>query len=87
MQYVSQPYTSDIDHTGGLSEAIVTLPVEVKPKDSVEIEVGYEGTIPLDATRLTQIGVPEEVAKHSSWDQIGRPSRPCAAQDMLRGIP
>jgi hypothetical protein len=72
VQYVSQPYTSDIDHTGGLSEAIVTLPSEIKPKDSVEIEVGYEGVIPLDATRLTQIGVPDEIAKHSSWDQIGQ---------------
>jgi hypothetical protein len=71
VQYVSQPYTSDIDHTGGLSEAIVTLPAEIKPKDSVEIEVGYEGVIPLDATRLTQIGVPGDIAKHSSWDQIG----------------
>src|SRR5207245_5358845 len=29
-------------------------------------------TIPLDATRLTRIGVPEELAKHSDWDQIGR---------------
>ena len=71
VQYVSQPYTSDIDHTGELSEAIVTLPVEIQPKGSVEIEVGYEGVIPLDTTRLTQIGVPEDVAKHSSWDQIG----------------
>jgi hypothetical protein len=71
VQYVSQPYTSDIDHTGELSEAIVTLPSEIRPKDSVEIEVGYEGVIPLDTTRLTQIGVPEEIAKHSSWDQIG----------------
>jgi hypothetical protein len=70
VQYVSQPYTSDIDHTGELSEALVTLPSEIKPKDSVEIEVGYEGVIPLDTTRLTQIGVPEEIAKHSSWDQI-----------------
>ena len=26
VQFVSQPYTSDIDHTGALSEAIVTLP-------------------------------------------------------------
>ena len=26
VQFVSQPYTSDIDHTGSLSEAIVTLP-------------------------------------------------------------
>ena len=25
-EFVSQPYTSDIDHTGALSEAIVTLP-------------------------------------------------------------
>ena len=70
VQFVSQPYTSDIDHTGALSEAIVTLPAEIKPKDSVEIEIGYEGVIPLDATRLTRVGVPEEIAKHSSWDQI-----------------
>ena len=71
VQFVSQPYVSDIDHTGALSEAIVTLPAEIKPKDSVELEIGYEGVIPLDATRLTRIGVPEEIAKHSSWDQIG----------------
>jgi len=70
VQFVSQPYLSDIDHTGSLSEAIVTLPAEAKPKESVEIEIGYEGVIPLDATRLTRIGVPEEIAKHSSWDQI-----------------
>ena len=70
LQFVSQPYVSDIDHTGALSEAIVTLPAEVKPKDSVELEIGYEGVIPLDTTRLTRIGVPEGIAKHSSWDQI-----------------
>jgi hypothetical protein len=70
VQFVSQTYTSDIDHTGALSEAIVTLPVEIKPKASVEVEVGYEGVIPLDATRLVRVGVPEEIAKHSSWDQI-----------------
>jgi hypothetical protein len=70
VQYVSQPYISDIDHTGALSEAIVTLPAEIKPNDSVELDIGYEGVIPLDTTRLTRIGVPEEIAKHSSWDQI-----------------
>jgi hypothetical protein len=70
VQFVSQTYTSDIDHTGALSEAIVTLPAEIKPKDSVELEIGYEGVIPLDATRLIRVGVPENVAKHSSWDQI-----------------
>ncbi len=70
VQYVSQPFISDIDHTGALSEAIVTLPAEIKPKNSVELEIGYEGVIPLDVTRLTRIGVPEEIAQHSSWDQI-----------------
>jgi hypothetical protein len=70
VQFVSQTYTSDIDHTGALSEAIVTLPVEIKPKDSVVVEVGYEGVIPLDTTRLLRVGVPEGIAKHSSWDQI-----------------
>ncbi len=70
VQFVSQPYFSDIDHTGALSEAIVSLPADIKPQGSLEIEIGYEGVIPLDATRLTRIGVPDEIAKHSSWDQI-----------------
>ncbi len=70
VQFVSQSYTSDIDHTGALSEAIVTLPTEVKPKESLELDIGYEGVIPLDATRLIRVGVPEGIAKHSSWDQI-----------------
>jgi hypothetical protein len=71
LQFVSQPFTSDIDHTGSLSEAIVTLPAEIKPKDSVELEIGYEGVIPLDATRLSRVGVPDAIARHTSWDHIG----------------
>ncbi|MEY2413546.1 MAG: hypothetical protein QOD84_2152 [Acidobacteriaceae bacterium] len=74
VQFVSQPFTSDIDHTGALSEAIVTLPKEAAHGQSVELEIGYEGTIPLDFTRLTRIGVPEETAKHSDWDHIGKSS-------------
>jgi len=71
LQFVSQPYTSDIDHTGALSEAIVTLPQPVAPKGTVELEIGYEGVILLDATRLTRIGTPEDSANSSDWDQIG----------------
>src|SRR5579864_7533082 len=70
LQFVSQPYESDIDHTGELSEAIVTLPKEVAPGGTVELAIGYEGVIMLDATRLTRIGVPNEAALHSDWDQI-----------------
>jgi hypothetical protein len=74
VQFVTHEYSSDIDHTGWLSEAIVSLPQDVPPKGSVELEVGYEGVIPLDAARLTRIGVPEEKGKHSDWDQIGKSS-------------
>ena len=70
LQYVSQPYTSDIDHTGALSEAIVTLPEAVPPKRSVNLEIAYEGVIVLDATRLTRIGTPEATAHSTDWDQI-----------------
>ena len=68
--FVSQVYTSDIDHTGALSEAIITLAKPVAPQHTVELEIGYEGVVPQDATRLTRIGVPAEIAKQSDWDQI-----------------
>ncbi len=70
LQFVSQPYVSDIDHTGELSEVIVALPKEVPPGGSAELTIGYEGVILLDATRLTRIGMPQEAAVHSDWDQI-----------------
>ena len=70
VQFVTQTYTSDIDHTGALSEAIVTLPQPIAPKATVELEIAYEGVVLLDATRLTRIGTPEAAAKSSDWDQI-----------------
>lgn len=70
VEFVSQTYTSDIDHTGALTEAIVVSPRAVPPNQTIEFEIGYEGVIPQDATRLTRIGVPADTAKHSDWDQI-----------------
>jgi hypothetical protein len=70
LQFVSQPYTSDIDHTGALSEAVVTLPEAVPPKGTIDLEIAYEGVIVLDATRLTRIGAPEAQAHSTDWDQI-----------------
>jgi hypothetical protein len=72
VEFVSHEFTSDIDHTGTLSEAILTLPREVPPKGTIELDVGYEGVIPLDVTRLTRIGLPEDKAKHTDWDQISK---------------
>ncbi len=62
LQYVTQPYASDIDHTGGLSEAIVTLPQAVAPHGTIDLDIAYEGVILLDATRLTRIGTPVDAA-------------------------
>jgi hypothetical protein len=70
LQFVTQPFASDIDHTGGLSEAIVTLPQPVAPHASVNLDIAYEGVIELDATRLTRINAPADAAKSSDWDQI-----------------
>ncbi len=72
LEFVTHEYSSDIDHTGALSEAIVTLPHEVLPKGTIELEIGYEGVIPLDVTRLKRIGVPEDKARHTDWDQISK---------------
>jgi len=70
VQFLTQPYTSDIDHTGALSEAIVTLPQEIAPHATIDLDIAYEGVIVLDATRLTRIGTPEDAAASTDWDQI-----------------
>ena len=36
VMFVTQPYESDIDHTGELSEAIVTLPRDVPPQGTLD---------------------------------------------------
>jgi hypothetical protein len=72
VEFISQPYISDIDHTGALSEAIVSLPQPVPSNATVGLEIGYEGIIVSDTTRLTRIGVPEDAAKNTDWDQIGK---------------
>lgn len=73
VQYSTDDYNSDIDHTGKLSEVVVQLPAPVAPQATVEIEVGYSGEITRDAARLTAIGVPSTTAAHTDWDRIGEP--------------
>lgn len=70
LTFVSQPYTSDIDHTGSLSEALVTVPNAVPAKGVIQLTIGYEGIIRADASRLTRIGIPENAAKDTDWDTI-----------------
>ncbi len=70
VQYVSQPHTSDIDHTGSLSEAVITLPDAIAPHATIDLDIAYEGVVVFDTTRLTRIGTPDEVSRRADWDAI-----------------
>lgn len=70
VEWIGNDYTSDIDHTGGLSEVVVTLPKEIPSGGAVTFDVQYGGTVTPDATRLTRIGAPAEMALRNDWDQI-----------------
>ena len=72
LQFVSQLYASDIDHTGALNEAVIVLPTSLAPSATIELQVGYEGTIALDATRLARMGTPQDLAHRSDWDVISK---------------
>lgn len=70
VQFISDVYTTDIDHTGAVSEATITLPKPLEPKQSVVLKIEYGGIIPADAKRLTRIGTPDEDALRTDWDEI-----------------
>ncbi|MGA2905209.1 MAG: hypothetical protein ABSD98_15365 [Candidatus Korobacteraceae bacterium] len=70
LPWLGENYTSDIDHTGSLSEVIVTLPNPLPPAASITLDVQYGGTITPDATRLTRMGAPADVAARNDWDEI-----------------
>ena len=70
VEWIGNPYTSDIDHTGAVSEAIVTLPTAVAPGSKIDLDVQYGGAITPDATRFTRMGAPDEIALRNDWDQI-----------------
>ena len=70
LSWVGTQYTSDIDHTGALSEAVVRLPQPIAPGASVLLNVRYEGELTQSSTRLMRINTPEAIAARSDWDQL-----------------
>ncbi|MGA8160543.1 MAG: hypothetical protein WCB76_07045 [Acidobacteriaceae bacterium] len=64
------PLASDADHTGQLSEAVITLPQPLDPQANLTLDVDYGGSIPLSSGRLTAIGAPAATAEASDWDRI-----------------
>jgi len=61
---------SDVDHTGQLHEAAITLAHPLAPGATLQLDVTYSGTITQSARRLIAIGTPDDAALHSDWDQI-----------------
>ncbi len=80
LPFATAQVRSDLDHTSKVQEAVLNLPTPVAPGASVELEVGYSGTVSLDTTRLAQIGVPLEVRTATDFDRI-TPTFTC-----LRGV-
>jgi hypothetical protein len=80
LAFTSATIPSDLDHSGKIQEAIVPLPSAIPPRGSLELEVGYSGTVSLDTTRLAQLGAPLEVRTATDYDRI-TPTFTC-----LRGI-
>ncbi len=78
--FTASKVRSDLDHSGNVQEAAITLPVPLSPGASLELEVGYSGTVSLDTTRLAQLGAALAARVASDYDRI-TPSFTC-----LRGV-
>jgi len=85
--FVSRLVDTDADHTGAMSEAVVTLPQPLAPGASLSLIALYSGTIPQSAGRLTRIGVPALQSAAQDWDTIapGDPDRESGGT-ALRGF-
>jgi hypothetical protein len=68
--FSQQLVSSDIDHTGALREAVIHLAQPLGPRQTLAVDLTYEGTAALSAARLEQIGTPTEVAEASDWDRV-----------------
>ncbi len=68
--FVARLVETDADHTGAMSEAVITLIQPLAPGASLSLIALYSGAIPFSAERLTRIGVPPVQATAQDWDAI-----------------
>ena len=69
-QWQQHQLETDTDHTGAVTEAILTPAAPLAPGATVEIAAIYSGTIAQNAERLTRIGAPAADAADADWDRI-----------------
>ncbi len=71
VKFQTETVESDIDHTGQLAEAVVTLASPLAAGATIQMDVIYSGTIGRSAERLLRLGAPAKIAEASEWDGIG----------------
>lgn len=68
--FTSHLVNTDADHTGKMSEAVVTLAQPLAPGASLVLTTVYSGAIAPSAERLERIGAPDDQAVLADWDAI-----------------
>ncbi len=88
VRFAARLVDTDADHTGSMSEAVITLPQPLVPGASLSLIVLYSGAIPQSAERLTRIGAPLTQAAAEDWDLIAPtdPSADIQTGTALRGF-
>jgi hypothetical protein len=61
---------SDVDHTGKVNEAILTLRQPLAPGKSLQLDTFYSGAITANGGRLERIGATHAQALSTDWDEI-----------------
>ncbi|QNI35980.1 M1 family aminopeptidase [Edaphobacter albus] len=70
LTFTEHTVATDADHTGQMTEALVTLSRPISPGSSLTLTTFYSGTLAASSARLTRIGAPPDQAVYADWDQI-----------------
>ncbi len=65
-----RPLDTDLDHTSIANEAAIHLPTPLAAGATLTLDALYEGTVPLDGSRIEHLGAPRDMAQRTDWDRI-----------------
>ena len=70
LSFTRHTVDTDVDHTGAVNEAWITLATPLAPGQARTLTVFYGGPMRPNAQRLERIGTPHDIAIHSDWDGV-----------------
>jgi len=70
LEFTQHLLESDVDHTGKVNEAILTLRQPLAPGKSLQLDTFYSGAITASGGRLERIGATHAQALSTDWDEI-----------------